>query len=316
MATAPRARALGAYPPAFIKYWEAQAPLPTPDAFHALSRQVARAAENRELSSVEAERYWFSLGLAFIQHEPWAWLKLEGRKLIFLAPGPDAHDLSEVRAAEDRLSHLPLLSSALLGALGLAGLLLLLLERRKLSLLVPYAAATLGSCVLFYVISRYRTAALPLFAVLTAGGLMELTALRARPSRVLRTLLVVLSVFVIQRTLPLLRNAQTVLQRAQEGGERFSQALAWRAQGKAKEANAAFSEALGVYPPLLLTRDVRAFDWTSAPVLVSAGSYATKELGLGTDADIYFAAELAARAWCLRQRHPGPGRDLLPLGAL
>jgi len=173
----PSASGTGIYPPGF-----SSAP-PLEESQPAL---IAERESGRELKPSEISAFWFRKGLAFIAETPGAWLKLTAAKFFFFWNRyeiPDNYDLQFISGQFATLLRWPLVSFALAGCLGAAGLFLC---RRKESsgLLLFLFAAYFASLLPFWLTDRYRLPALALLLPL-AGGMLDYagTALVSRDWR-------------------------------------------------------------------------------------------------------------------------------------
>ncbi|MDD2806659.1 MAG: glycosyltransferase family 39 protein [Elusimicrobiales bacterium] len=178
LGNAPEATGTGIYPPGFSS---------NPLLEETQPAQLAEEALGRRLKPSEISSFWLRKGLAFVVENPGAWLKLTAAKFFFFWNRyeiPDNYDLQFVAANFSTVLGWPLVSFALAGCLGAAGL---FLARRKEAsgLLVFLFAGYLLSVLPFWVTDRYRLPALPLLLPL-AGGLAA--ALAARDRRALRAL--------------------------------------------------------------------------------------------------------------------------------
>ncbi|MFY2563291.1 glycosyltransferase family 39 protein [Corallococcus terminator] len=297
MGNRPEGTGLGAQPPTLIKQYEAQLYSPErPDHAHSLYRQFARAEAGEDLSPTRTELYWMRKTLNFALEEPGTFLGLIGRKLAFFLFGPEGHDLVEVRRAEARLSGLPLLNAQVLGLLGLAGLGVMFARRRPIGLVVLYLAASTALAVGFYVVSRYRVAALPAWALLASALAVAMFESRRQP-RVLGASVAALALcLALPSFFPFVRDVDRMLERTEavgSPGAALSEAL--RA-GHYDEATRAFEQLQAAHPFTALSRALRGVPFESPVVAEHSGALSVEKLGLETPMDLYFASELARRA--------------------
>lgn len=173
----PWATGTGIYPPGFSS---------VPPLEESQPALIAERELGRSLKPSEVSRYWLLRGLAFIAENPGAWLKLTAAKFFFFWNRyeiPDNYDLQFISGHFATLLRWPLVSFALAGCLGAAGLFLC---RRKESsgLLLFLFAAYFASLLPFWLTDRYRLPALALLLPL-AGGVLDYagTALASRDWR-------------------------------------------------------------------------------------------------------------------------------------
>jgi tetratricopeptide (TPR) repeat protein len=137
------------------------------------------------MTSAEASRYWLQESIAHIRANPLADLKLTGKKLLLFFSDyeiPDNHNYYFHKRYSGVLQNLPL-GFILLAPFFLPGFLAMLVSKRRGPLLLFFVQATyVVSVVVFFVVSRYRLVALPLFC-LSAGYGMFLLQQQARLGR-------------------------------------------------------------------------------------------------------------------------------------
>jgi len=144
-------------------------------------RRIAEAEVGRPLTGAEVSRFWLDRSLAWARAEPLAFARLELRKLGLYLSGyewPDAVDYEWTKQRSPVLA-LPLAEFTAVALLAAAGVLLLILGRRRrdLAALAPVFAFELGwllATVAFFLFSRYRLPAIPGLLVLAAIPLVEL----------------------------------------------------------------------------------------------------------------------------------------------
>lgn len=297
MGNRPEGTGLGAQPPTLLKQYEAQLRSPDrPDYAHHLYREFARADTGQALSPADAELFWVKKTLAFARWEPGSFLGLVGRKLAFFLFGPDGHDLVEVRRAEARLGAWPLVSAQVLGLLGLAGLLVALWRRERVGLVLMYLVASSALALGFYVVSRYRVAALPAWALLV--GVLVSTAVQAR--RRPRELAVCVGLVVAACTLPVLfpfvRDVQRQFERGETNAADSGALASALAAGRHDEATRAFVRLQAAQPFTALLRNVRGVPFESPEVAAHSAALSLERFGADTPMDLFFMAELARRA--------------------
>lgn len=138
-------------------------------------RREASRQVGRELSPGESSRFWFGRGLEFIRSHPLRYLRLLAVKTYFFFCGVDFSDnyhLSFFRRLFFPLA-LPF-TWRLLSALALAGLIAGRRPGKQAGLFPIFLFSYVLSIVLFFVTSRFRIPAVPLFCLAAAGGLAAL----------------------------------------------------------------------------------------------------------------------------------------------
>lgn len=136
------------------------------------SIRVAEVATGRKLSAGEASSYWLHRGLAWARSNPWACVKLQGRKLGMYwswYEWPDAVDYYWI-GARSPVFRLPLVEFGTISLLAVAGV-GLMLRRRLASPLAPawtLASIWMLSTIAFFLFSRYRLPGVPPLMILGA----------------------------------------------------------------------------------------------------------------------------------------------------
>ncbi len=141
-------------------------------------RRVASKAVERELSTREAGQYWFNRSLDWMIHAPLSYLKLLGRKIFYFWNRAEfANNVSIYYGKEVSpiIAYNPF-GFWLIGPLGLAGLILLWrrLGWKRARVPVLWVFAYFAGCVIFFVASEYRLAAVPALIVGVAYLLVEI----------------------------------------------------------------------------------------------------------------------------------------------
>ncbi len=141
-------------------------------------RRVASEAVERELSTREAGQYWLNRSLDWIIHKPLGYLKLLGRKKFYFWNRAEfANNISIYYGKEVSpiIAYNPF-GFWLIGPLGLAGLILLWwrLGWKRARIPVLWVFACFAGCVLFFVASEYRLAAVPALIVGVAYLVVEI----------------------------------------------------------------------------------------------------------------------------------------------
>jgi len=146
------------------------------------SHQAAERAVGHPLSAGEVSTFWSGRALEFIRAHPREWMSLMGRKLALFWNHyeiPNHYNIYFVETFAPIL-RIPIGSFAVIGPLGLAGLVLAWVRRRNVGLLVAFGLTYLLSVVPFFVTARYR---LPIALVLLPGAGFALSEMAAMARR-------------------------------------------------------------------------------------------------------------------------------------
>ncbi|WP_223633398.1 glycosyltransferase family 39 protein [Corallococcus sp. EGB] len=305
MGNRPEGTGLGAQPPTLLKQYEAQLrSVDRPDYAHHLYREFARADVGHALAPADAELFWVKKTWAFATWEPGTFLGLMGRKLAFFLFGPDGHDLVEVRRAEARLSEWPLVSAQALGLMGLAGLLVALIRRERVGWGVLYLFASSVLALGFYVVSRYRVAALPAWALFAGVGVAAVFQARQRPRALTLYAGLTAAVFTLPVLFPFVRDVQRQFERGETNAADASTLASALAAGRYDEATRAFERLQAAQPFTAMLRPLRGVPFESPEVAARSAALSLQRFGADTPMDLFFMAELARRAGHCEQALP------------
>jgi len=140
-------------------------------------KKEAEDRTGRKLNAGEVSQFWLQQAMTFIKTEPLADLKLSARKLwLFLNNYeiPDNHNFYFHKRYSGILQVVPV-SFGLVAPFFLLGLLGMLLAKRAAPLFLFFVQVVyMVSVIMFYVFSRYRMVALPLFCLSAGYGLFML----------------------------------------------------------------------------------------------------------------------------------------------
>lgn len=137
----------------------------------------------KSLSASEVSNYWLGRGFDYVVEHPGDWLKLLGLKSMLFV---NAHEIWNNRSFElsrqfSWVLRLPLLNFAIVGPLAMLGLVLTLRRWRDLLPLYGVVGVYFVTCILFFVLSRYRIPAVPVLIMFAAAALVWLyDSLRTR----------------------------------------------------------------------------------------------------------------------------------------
>jgi tetratricopeptide (TPR) repeat protein len=150
---------------------------------HERLREISRMIDGKEVKASEASAYWTRRGFEFITHQPTAYLRLLGRKLLLFLSSyevPNNYYPETARATSVPLK-LAFVNFGLVLALGLLGMTWAWPKRGQVAPLYFFVAAYLVSALLSYVLSRLRAPVIPFLLMFAGYGLSELiAALRQR----------------------------------------------------------------------------------------------------------------------------------------
>jgi len=292
----PEGNGIGYQSPALVKLVEQQERSANrPDPFHAIYRRFARAAAGPQLTPFECERYWVDRTAAFVRNEPVTWLHLVGAKALVFLAGPDAHDVAEVRQAEQALPVPPLLSFRLLTAIGLAGLVACALRRRPVGMLGPYLLALLAVSLVFCVTSRYALMVLPVWCAL-AGGYIAGVRDDIRRPRLLGWSALALLVPLAIALSPALHASTRVVERGALAGAAASELERSVRSARVADAQRAFVRAQAAQPFVRLSRDLSRVSFEDPGLARASAEESAKRFGSDRGADAYFQSRLLALA--------------------
>jgi 4-amino-4-deoxy-L-arabinose transferase-like glycosyltransferase len=207
--------------------------------------QASRTIDGRQVKASVASSYWMRQGLAFITHQPGAYLKLLGRKfLLFLSDYevPNDYYPETARAASLPL-RLAFVSFGLALGLGLLGIVWAWPRRAQVLPVYLFIAGYIVSALLFYVLSRLRAPVIPFLLMFAGYALSEFVdALRQR--RVRRATVgaaVAVVVYVVSAIIPVNRKSYSAQAWTQTGNIYLEQQEFIKAAG-------AFTRALVALP--------------------------------------------------------------------
>jgi len=146
----------------------------------------AERATGRVLLPSEVSAFWAARAREFVLEHPGRWLRLELRKLALAVNAFEPWNVRSVTMSREFswVLRLPLVTFGVLAPLAFLGMVLTLAHARRLVPLYALLGSVLGTLLVFFVLSRYRMAAVPVLAIFAAAGLVEcFDALRARRLR-------------------------------------------------------------------------------------------------------------------------------------
>lgn len=288
----PEGTGVGAVSPSALKQLELQLVSPDkPDFAHVLFRRFAQVAERG--GGAAAEGYWLGRVAAFAREEPVGFLRNLLRKASWFLAGPTAHDITGVRAMEERVRAVLHLDPSLLAIFGLAGL-LLRARRRTGRVLLAGEALWLGLALVFYVTGRYSLPAL----VLLSPGLGPLAHALTHPKRLERAAWVPagVSVLLLVAWWSHHRVFDPLLAAGVEGRVGVTAFVEARRGGDEARARAAWVDAVGAQPFLLVTSDLVGFPPDAPALAFAAGAARARRLEGESEIEQVLLAQLAVDA--------------------
>lgn len=146
--------------------------------FVAFERE-ARKRTGRRMTAAEVSRYWLDEGLREIGRDPAGWLRLVGRKLLFVGlsyeiPNTQSYQFAKLLCPVLRW---PLPELGWIFPFALFGLLVAVMRLREAYPLVGAVAAYVGALAAFFVLGHYRLPLVPALAVLAALGVVSASRL-------------------------------------------------------------------------------------------------------------------------------------------
>jgi tetratricopeptide (TPR) repeat protein len=157
-----------------------------PEEQRAVFAALAERARGRALAPSEISAYWAERALEFVREQPGAWLRLMARKVALSLNAYEPWNVRSLTLARDAAAglRLPLLGFGVVAPFAALGL---FATRRQGARLVPlYAWLSTVWLTLwaFFVLARYRVAAVPVLALFAGAGVVAaVRALRRRRAR-------------------------------------------------------------------------------------------------------------------------------------
>ncbi len=134
------------------------------------ARMIAEKELGRKLKPSEVSRYWFTKSFDYIKNNKIHYTKLMWKKIkLFFNyyEVPDSEDFYFYRQYSSVL-RLPLIPFGVICPLAFLGMLLLIKDFKKYSLLYVLVIANSVSVIIFYIFSRYRLPIVPLFIIFSS----------------------------------------------------------------------------------------------------------------------------------------------------
>jgi 4-amino-4-deoxy-L-arabinose transferase-like glycosyltransferase len=212
---------------------------------HETLKRLSQTIDGREVKSSAASAYWTRRALRFMTQQPFAYLRLLGRKTrLFFSNYEVPNDYyPETARAYSLPLKLAFVNFGLVLALGLAGMFFAWPRRRQVAPAYLFIAANFLVALLFCVLSRLRAPVIPFLLMFAGYGLSELVeAIRQRKNaRVGADLAVMTAVYFISVLIPVERRTYSAQAWTQAGNIYLEQ----HNNGPAVDA---FSRALAAMP--------------------------------------------------------------------
>lgn len=217
-----------------------------PEEQRAVFAALAERASGRALAPSEISAFWARRALDFVREQPGAWSRLMLRKVLLSLNAYEPWNVRSLTLAREASSvlRLPLLGFGVVAPFAALGL---VATRRSWQRLVPlyaWLATVWVTLWVFFVLSRYRVAAVPVLALFAAAGVASLVGVLS--ARRVRSLLCVggaLTALAVVVHWPLAReNLGTAYYNL---GNRF------RAQGQLERAVEAYQQSMRRSPGYL-----------------------------------------------------------------
>jgi tetratricopeptide (TPR) repeat protein len=157
-----------------------------PEEQRAVFAALAERASGRALAPSEISAYWAGRALAFVREQPAAWLRLMARKVLLSFNAYEPWNVRSPTLARDAAAglRLPLLGFGVVAPLAAIGLFATRRQWVRLLPLYVWLATVWLSLWAFFVLARYRVAAVPVLALFAAAGIAAVVrAFRGRRVR-------------------------------------------------------------------------------------------------------------------------------------
>ena len=157
-----------------------------PEEQRAVFAALAERARGRALAPSEVSAYWAERAIDFVREHPGAWLRLMARKLALSVNAYEPWNVRSLTLAREAATglRLPLLGFGVIAPFAALGLWATRRERARLVPLYAWLATVWLTLWTFFVLARYRVAAVPVLVLFAAAGVAAAgAALRRRRAR-------------------------------------------------------------------------------------------------------------------------------------
>lgn len=165
---------------------------------NAIYQAYAEHQLGRKLRASEVSNYWLGRGIDYVKENPADWLRLLGIKFLYFVNANEIWNNRsyQVTSQFSWVLRLPLLGFTVVGPLAMLGLAVTARHWRKLAPLHALVGVYLATCMIFFVLSRYRIPVVPVLIIFAAAACVWLyDAMQTRP-RACGLALVALLLFV------------------------------------------------------------------------------------------------------------------------
>ncbi|HVN39897.1 MAG TPA: glycosyltransferase family 39 protein [Myxococcota bacterium] len=179
-----------------------------PEEQRAVFAELAERARGRSLAPSEVSQYWAGRALEFVREQPLAWLRLMARKVVLSLNAYEPWNVRSLTLAREASAalRLPLLGFGAIAPFAALGLWATRRARVRLVPLYAWLATVWLTLWVFFVLSRYRVAAVPVLAVFAAAGVASaLEALRRRRAREIAAVTLALAALALAVNRPIER---------------------------------------------------------------------------------------------------------------
>ena len=145
-----------------------------PDYAHVLYRKTASAMSGKALSPSESSKFWVRKTLEGIRSDYKAYTVRQIKKLFYFFNDYEMHYIASAYKEYKDSLNFPFIRYGIIAAIGLAGMLLLIYDFRRLFLIYGMIFLYLLSGLMFLVQSRYRLPAVPYLSLFAAGAIYRL----------------------------------------------------------------------------------------------------------------------------------------------
>ena len=179
-----------------------------PEEQRAVFAALAERAVGRSLAPSEISAYWAGRAFEFVREKPLAWLRLMARKVALSLNAYEAWNVRSLTLARESSAalRLPLLGFGAIAPFAALGLWATRRSRARLVPLYAWLATVWLTLWVFFVLSRYRIAAVPVLALFAALGVAAaLEALRRRRAREIASVVIALAALALAVNWPIAR---------------------------------------------------------------------------------------------------------------
>ncbi|RJP60318.1 MAG: tetratricopeptide repeat protein [Candidatus Auribacter fodinae] len=147
-----------------------------PELMMSNAHAMAEKTLGRTLKPSEASAYWKQLGQSFIITHPYSYIRLLLKKLTLFFQGAEIADFRNITFFErfSSIMRLPLVTYQFIIPLAILGLIITRKQRGDISILRYFIISNLISVILYFVNSRYRLPAVPVFIIFAAYALKSI----------------------------------------------------------------------------------------------------------------------------------------------